>query len=94
MIKANLDLELKKIVDVSKKFGAKKVILFGSCLEDVFTARDIDIAVSGIPDKDFFRFYGHLSMEVKDEVDVVDINDLPAHFYKRIMSKGRVLYEG
>ena len=46
MIKAALDFELTKIVDISKDFGARKVLLFGSCLEDPVRARDIDIAVS------------------------------------------------
>ena len=95
MIKAVIDKEkeLFKIVDISKKFGAKKVLLFGSFLEDKNKARDIDIAVSGIPSKDFFSYYGKVSMEIDDEVDIVDIDDVNPHFYKRIISKGKVLYE-
>ncbi len=93
MIQLSLETQLQKIVEVSKKFGVKKVILFGSCLEDAGNAHDIDIAVSGIKDEDFFKYYGYLSMALKDEVDVVDLNDISAHFYKRIVSKGRVLYE-
>jgi predicted nucleotidyltransferase len=34
---------LEKIVNISKEFGAKKVFLFGSCLEDISSCRDIDI---------------------------------------------------
>jgi predicted nucleotidyltransferase len=41
-----LERELKKIASISKEFGAKKVILFGSCLEDIESARDIDITVN------------------------------------------------
>ena len=93
MIKAALDSELTKIVDISKDFGADRVLLFGSCLEDVARARDIDIAVSGVPAKDFFRYYAHVSAEVKDEVDIIDLDDVDDYLHKRIMSKGRVLYE-
>ena len=56
MIKAALNSELRKIVDISRNFGAEKVLLFGSCLEDVSNARDIDIAVSGVPARKFFEY--------------------------------------
>ena len=93
MIKASLDYELKKIVNISKDFGVRKVILFGSCLENTSTANDIDIAVSGVLDRDFFKLYGKISMALDDEVDLVDLDDLPKHFYNRVLSKGKVLYE-
>jgi len=32
-------------------------------------------------------------MEVKDEVDIIDLDDLREHLYKRILSKGKILYE-
>lgn len=92
MDKAVFEKEIAKIVEISKEYGALKVILFGSCLEDLNLARDIDIAVKGIKASDFFSYYGKVSMEVKDPVDIVDLDDLREHLYKRILSKGRVLY--
>ena len=56
-------------------------------------ARDIDIAVSGIEPKEFFKYYGKVSMMVEDEVDIVDLDDVREHLYKKILSKGRVMYE-
>ncbi|MCL6087656.1 MAG: nucleotidyltransferase domain-containing protein [Actinobacteria bacterium] len=85
--------ELDKIVDISEKFGAKKVLLFGSCIEDINSAHDIDIAVSGIKPREFFTYYGKVSMEVEDEVDIVDLDEVREHLYKRILSKGKILYE-
>jgi len=85
--------ELYKIVDISKEFGVKKVLLFGSCVEDINSAHDIDIAVSGIRPREFFKYYGKVSMEVEDEVDIVDLDEVREHLYKRILSKGKVLYE-
>lgn len=85
--------ELAKIVEVSKEFGARKVLLFGSCLEDIEVARDIDLAVSGIKPSEFFRYYGKVSMMVEDEVDIIDLDDVREHLYKRILSKGKVIYE-
>ena len=93
MIKAALNSELAKIIEISKDFVAKKGLLFGSCLENVGSARDIDIAVSGIKPADFFRYYARLSMAVKDEVDLIDLDDTDDYFSKRIVSKGKVLYE-
>lgn len=88
-----LDNELVKIEKISKEFNVEKVFLFGSCLENVETANDIDIAVKGIKAKDFFKYYGRISMAVGDEVDIVDLNDIREHFQKRILSKGRLIYE-
>ena len=93
MKKEIFETELVKIADISKKFGAERVLLFGSCLEDIESAQDIDIAVSGINPRDFFKYYGKISMVVKDEVDIVDLSDIREHLYKRILSKGRVVYE-
>jgi len=93
MEKEVFETELKKIVSISKEFGAKKVLLFGSCLEDIESAQDIDIAIDGIKPKEFFKYYGKVSMVVDDEVDIVDLDDVREHFCKRILSKGKVIYE-
>ena len=93
MRKEVLDNELAKIGKISKEFDVGKVFLFGSCLESVETANDIDIAVEGIKAKDFFKYYGRISMAVDDEVDLVDLDDIREHLQKRILSKGRIIYE-
>ncbi len=93
MKKEILKKELDKIVDISKEFGVEKVFLFGSCLEDERMAHDIDIAVRGIKPRDFFKYYGRVSMVIDDEVDIVDLDDVREHLYKRILSKGMVIYE-
>ena len=46
MDKKRFETELKKIVEISKEYGAEKIILFGSCLKDLKSANDIDIAVA------------------------------------------------
>lgn len=93
MKKEVFETELEKIIAISKEFGAEKVLLFGSCLEDIESAQDIDIAVSGIKPREFFKYYGKVSMTVDDEVDIIDLDDIREHLYKRILSKGRVIYE-
>lgn len=93
MKKEVFETELEKILTISKEFGAEMVLLFGSCLEDIKSARDIDIAVRGIKPGEFFKYYGKVSMAVDDEVDIIDLDDVREHLYKRILSKGRVIYE-
>ena len=93
MNKIAFDTELKKIVEIGRKYGAKRIILFGSCLEDMAAARDIDIAVSGIPPGRFFDFYADVSMNIPDEADIIDLDDLDAHLRRRIETKGKFLYE-
>jgi len=75
-----LDTELKKIVSISREFGARRVLLFGSCLEDIKSAQDIDIAISGVKPREFFKYYGKVSMVVDDEVDIVDLDDVKRTF--------------
>lgn len=93
MDKTIFEKEVAKIVDISEEFGAQKVLLFGSCLEDIDAAHDIDVAVSGIKPRDFFKYYSKVSMAVEDEVDIVDLDDAREHLYKRILAKGKVIYE-
>lgn len=93
MKKGVFESELAKIVEISKEFGAEKVFLFGSCVEDIKTARDIDIAVKGINHRDFFEYYGKVSLVVDDEVDIIDLDDVREHLRNRILSKGRIVYE-
>ena len=85
--------KLAEIINICKEFGANKVLLFGSCLSDIKSSRDIDIAVSGVEAKDFFRFYGKVSMAVDDEVDLIDLDDIREHLRNRILSKGKLIYE-
>ncbi|MGR3175929.1 MAG: nucleotidyltransferase family protein [Candidatus Scalindua sp.] len=92
MQKEVLERELAKVVSLSKEFGAEKVLLFGSCLEDVESAQDIDIAVKGVKPEKFFEMYGRILGEVDSEVDLIPLEDTREHFAKRILEKGRLIY--
>jgi len=93
MEKEAFEKELAKIISISKEFGANRVVLFGSCLSDIKSARDIDIAVSGVEAGEFFKFYGKISMYVHDEVDLIDLDDIREHLRNKILSKGKLIYE-
>ncbi len=76
--------ELGKIIDISKNFGVRKVMLFGSCLDNIETAHDIDIAISGIPARDFFKYYGKVASMLAEEVDIVDLDDMRDYMRNKI----------
>lgn len=93
MNKAALRGKIELIVALSKEFGAKKVLLFGSCAEHPKDARDIDVAVSGVPPEDFFELYGKILAAIKDEVDLLPFEDLDGYFADRILETGKIVYE-
>ncbi|MBU2600146.1 nucleotidyltransferase domain-containing protein [bacterium] len=84
--------ELVKIISISKDFGAEKVLLFGSCLEDVESAQDIDIAVKGVKPERFFEMYGKILGVVDSEIDLIPLEDTREHLANRILEKGKLIY--
>ncbi len=82
----------KKIIcEISKKYDAKRVLLFGSSIVPEREGRDIDIAVEGIPPKDFYRYYGELIFSLSKPIDVIDISGT-SKFIKLILEEGIPLY--
>lgn len=76
---------------LKKSYTAKRVILFGSLLDkDVFDSNsDIDIAVSGIPDRKFYEAVGIIMQVVFPfKVDLVDINECRESIKRTIESEG------
>jgi len=83
--------DLSVIKDISKKYNVEKVLLFGSSLEDGEQAGDIDIAVSGIKDDMFYRYYGEMIIGLSKPVDIVNLAD--NNGFSRLISKeGTVVY--
>lgn len=63
--------------ELVKRFGAHRVVLFGSAARgDIHKKSDIDLAVWGIPPKDFYRAVAFASGYSKEwRVDLVDAED-------------------
>ncbi len=81
----------KTIREISEKYHAKRVLLFGSGLDPERESRDIDIAVDGISPEDFYRYYGDLILSLSKPVDVIDISGT-SKFIKLILQEGVLLY--
>jgi len=82
---------IDKAVEISKQFGASKIVLFGSSLEDPSTARDLDLAVAGLSGWNVIRLAAKLEEVLKLNVDVVSLQP-ENKFVSHILTYGKVLY--
>jgi len=80
------------IKEISKKYGVKRVLIFGSSLDKKRKSNDIDIAVEGISHKDFFKYYGDLLLQLSKPVDVIDLGGF-SKFINLIKKEGELLLE-
>ena len=84
---------LKQTIEsCAKAFDVRAVWLFGSAAVDDSTARDIDLAVEGLPADKFFDFYTRLFFELNKPVDLVDLSQKPP-IAAIIREKGICIYE-
>ncbi len=80
----------KKIIQsLSKKYNAKRVLLFGSSLTS--NGNDIDLAVEGVVPKHFFDFYSDLMFALSKPVDLIDLIG-SSKFVELIRKEGVLLY--
>ncbi len=85
------DRDRQIIKEIAAKYHVKRVVLFGSSLSPDRESRDIDIAVEGIAEKDFFTFHGELLFALSKPVDVVDLST-KSRFAELIQREGIPLY--
>ncbi len=80
-------------VDILKKHGATKVILFGSVLDHTFKLdSDIDIAVE-MPSAAWWKWYLKLGETLNFPIDLVNLAKIRPGFREIILQFGEVLYE-
>jgi len=89
----DIKVKLDKIVEYLRASGCSKILLYGSLAEGVSnTNSDIDIAVSGLSSKEFFKAVAVLPFLIKHRVDLADFGELPKKFRQSIEKNGVVLY--
>lgn len=79
------------IQSIARKYRASRVLLFGSSLHRGSAARDIDLAVEGLEERDFFSFYGDLLCALSRPVDVVALSG-HSRFVELVRKEGVPLY--
>lgn len=87
-----IDLEtvLTKVVRVARQFGATRLLLFGSALENPAQARDLDLACVGVPGWKLFELSAALEESLGVPLDLVPL-DPPTPFTPLIEKRARVL---
>ena len=82
----------KKIIELARKYEVSSIYLFGSSLDVDNDANDIDLGVTGIAPKLFFKFYGELLRYLSKPVDVIDLSKNP--FFNHLIEKTSVRIYG
>lgn len=84
--------DIKKAAKILKENGAKEVFIFGSIANGKFNENsDIDIAVRGINEKDFYKVAGILMFELENEFDLIDLDDKSNRFSQMLLRIGGLL---
>jgi len=83
--------DIETIKQLSSKYNAQKVVLFGSSLNSQQEGNDIDLAVEGVASKDYYRYCGEFMMALTRPIDIVDLS-VPCKFVDIILEEGVVLY--
>ena len=78
------------IIKIAGRYRIKRIFLFGSGLTKK-KMRDIDLAVEGLPAKDFFRFYGDLLLSLTKPVDLIDLSQ-DSKFNRLVRQEGFLIY--
>lgn len=81
-----------RIQEIAIKYNVNKIYLFGSCIRSFREPNDIDLAVEGIEDRLFFKFYGELILNLSKPVDVINLKE-KSMFNNIIKTKGVLIYE-
>ncbi|MCL2281733.1 MAG: nucleotidyltransferase domain-containing protein [Fibromonadales bacterium] len=85
--------DIRKATDLLKEEGCS-VFLFGSMVTGkIHNDSDIDIGISGLQPKKFFRVYADLDKKMSNKIDLVDF-DMQKDFYNLLKSLGEVVEIG
>ena len=93
--KLKIEKKLEKATAYLKTLGCTEIILFGSFADGMADhASDIDLAISGISPRTYFRTLAEISSIVGWKVDLVPMDYIPGDLKEKIRAQGRSLYAG
>jgi len=88
------ECDMKKAVEIAKKYGIGKLYLIGSALyKAAEEINDYDFAVKDVPPGIFFKFYGELMQAMPKNVDIIDLSGKLTKFKKIVMREGKLIYD-
>jgi predicted nucleotidyltransferase len=96
MIPANISRtsqkDFQRAIQILKDAGCSEIYLFGSrATGKSHMQSDIDLAVQGCPQGQFFRLVGQLYMELDTRVDLVDLDNQDDPFVRRLTASGELV---
>lgn len=84
--------DIKKSVKILKENGATEIFIFGSIVNGNLNRNsDIDIAIRGIRQEDFYKVASILMFELEKEIDLVDLDDKDDRFSQMLLEKGNLI---
>ena len=87
--------DIKKATKILKENGAKEIFIFGSIANGKFNKNsDIDIAVKGLDEKNFYKVASILLFELDNKFDLIDLDDRNNRFSQMILNTGGLLKIG
>jgi len=86
------DKDKNTIIDLADKYKITRLLLFGSSIDSNREANDIDLAVEGLSESQFFKFYSELIFNLSKPVDLVDIGKA-SRFKDMIVEESISLYD-
>lgn len=93
--KLKIERKLKRATEYLKSIGCKEIILFGSFADGMAdNSSDIDLAISGISPRAYFKTLAVISSVTGWRVDLVPLEFIPREFNEKIRRQGRSLYAG
>ena len=81
---------IQKIISIARRYGAKKLILFGSAKDNIENARDIDLACEGVVGWKLYELAAKLETELGVPFDVVSLSP-STRFTRHIEQQGRAI---
>ena len=85
------DKDKNTIINLADKYKISRLLLFGSSVDANREANDIDLAVEGLAESLFFKFYSELIFNLSKPVDLVDIGK-ESRFKDMIVEESISLY--
>ena len=82
--------QLEQITALARGYGATRLFLFGSALDNPETARDLDLACDGVPGWKLYELAARLEDELSIPFDLVPLSP-PTRFTRLIETRGRRL---
>jgi predicted nucleotidyltransferase len=78
------------VIELAKKYGASRLILFGSAAQDFSQARDIDLACDGVAGWALYELGAQLEEELQKPLDLIPLSP-PNKFTNLIERTGKIL---